>query len=257
MNASLTQCEVAVLRESASQACALLKALANEDRLLLLCQLVGHERNVGELEALTGIRQPTLSQQLGVLRDEGLVATRRDGKYVYYQMASFEVSQVMKTLSSLYCGKAMDACTRNRNHDSGLGVFTPGPAAAGGLLIGAAAVLLMLGPGASPASAASSAICCRPRRAAAGGSRSCWACARPLVLSTVRGLAARHDRGRAAAPGRRRPAGRAGHALCLGLHQRPRRLRAVARFTSLAGGHRAVHGAGFAVVYVMRHVLGA
>lgn len=109
MNASLTQCEVAVLRESASQACALLKALANEDRLLLLCQLVGHERNVGELEALTGIRQPTLSQQLGVLRDEGLVATRRDGKYVYYQMASFEVSQVMKTLSSLYCGKATDA----------------------------------------------------------------------------------------------------------------------------------------------------
>ena len=109
-----------MLRESASQACALLKALANEDRLLLLCQLVGHERNVGELEALTGIRQPTLSQQLGVLRDEGLVATRRDGKYVYYQMASFEVSQVMKTLSSLYCGKAMDACTRNRNHDSGL-----------------------------------------------------------------------------------------------------------------------------------------
>ena len=70
MNASLTQCEVAVLRESASQACALLKALASEDRLLLLCQLVGHERNVGELEALTGIRQPTLSQQLGVLRDE-------------------------------------------------------------------------------------------------------------------------------------------------------------------------------------------
>ena len=82
---------------------------AGQRRRLLLCQLVGHERNVGELEALTGIRQPTLSQQLGVLRDEGLVATRRDGKYVYYQMASFEVSQVMKTLSSLYCGKAMDA----------------------------------------------------------------------------------------------------------------------------------------------------
>ena len=56
MNTSLTQCEVAVLRESASQACALLKALAS-GRLLLLCQLVGHG-NVGELEALTGIRQP-------------------------------------------------------------------------------------------------------------------------------------------------------------------------------------------------------
>ncbi|APX77640.1 metalloregulator ArsR/SmtB family transcription factor [Achromobacter insolitus] len=109
MNDALTECEVAALRESASQACALLKALANEDRLLLLCQLVQNERNVGELESLTGIRQPTLSQQLGVLRDEGLVATRREGKYVYYQMASFEVSQVMKTLSSLYCGRAMES----------------------------------------------------------------------------------------------------------------------------------------------------
>ncbi|SEJ39185.1 MULTISPECIES: helix-turn-helix transcriptional regulator [unclassified Achromobacter] len=109
MNAPLTDCELAALRESATQACALLKALANEDRLLLLCQLVQSERNVGELESLTGIRQPTLSQQLGVLRDEGLVATRREGKYIYYQMASFEVSQVMKTLSSLYCGRAMES----------------------------------------------------------------------------------------------------------------------------------------------------
>lgn len=62
MNAPLTPCEVAALRASASQACTLLKALANEDRLLLLCQLVQGERNVGELESLTGIRQPTLSQ---------------------------------------------------------------------------------------------------------------------------------------------------------------------------------------------------
>ena len=110
MLTALNECEVAALRESASQACALLKALANEDRLLLLlCQLVQGERKVGELESLTGIRQPTLSQQLGVLRDEGLVSTRRQGKYVYYQLASFEVNQVMKTLSSLYCGRAMAA----------------------------------------------------------------------------------------------------------------------------------------------------
>ncbi|WMD19469.1 metalloregulator ArsR/SmtB family transcription factor [Achromobacter seleniivolatilans] len=109
MNAPLTECEAAVLRESAAQACALLKALANEDRLLLLCQLVQKECNVSELESLTGIRQPTLSQQLGVLRDEGVVSTRRAGKYVYYQMASFEVSQVMKTLSSLYCGRALES----------------------------------------------------------------------------------------------------------------------------------------------------
>ena len=175
---------------------ALLKALANEDRLLLLCQLVGHERNVGELEALTGIRQPTLSQQLGVLRDEGLVATRRDGKYVYYQMASFEVSQVMKTLSSLYCGKAMDACTRNRNHDSGLECLHAGTGCRRRPADRRAAVLLMLGAGRIAGISGIVGNLLPPARAAAGGSRSCWACARPLVLSTVRGLAARHDRGR-------------------------------------------------------------
>ena len=65
MQSSLTECEVAQLRASASKACALLKALANEDRLLILCQLTQGERNVGELEKMTGVRQPTLSQQLG------------------------------------------------------------------------------------------------------------------------------------------------------------------------------------------------
>ncbi|POF44103.1 hypothetical protein B0D71_04730 [Pseudomonas laurylsulfativorans] len=66
MQSSLTECEVAQLRASASKACALLKALANEDRLLILCQLTQGERNVGELEKMTGVRQPTLSQQLGI-----------------------------------------------------------------------------------------------------------------------------------------------------------------------------------------------
>jgi DNA-binding transcriptional ArsR family regulator len=104
MESTLSEGEVAQLRASASKACALLKALANEDRLLILCQLTQGERNVGELEALTGVRQPTLSQQLGILRDEGLVATRREGKYIFYGLASHEVIQVMKTLSGLYCG---------------------------------------------------------------------------------------------------------------------------------------------------------
>ncbi|CAI8816750.1 MULTISPECIES: helix-turn-helix transcriptional regulator [Pseudomonas] len=107
MQSSLTECEVAQLRASASKACALLKALANEDRLLILCQLTQGERNVGELEKMTGVRQPTLSQQLGILRDEGLVATRREGKYIFYGLASPEVIQVMKTLSGLYCGAVL------------------------------------------------------------------------------------------------------------------------------------------------------
>ncbi|AMP37369.1 MULTISPECIES: ArsR/SmtB family transcription factor [Ralstonia solanacearum species complex] len=96
-----------MLRDSAAQACAVLKAMAHEDRLLLLCQLTQGERNVGELETQVGLHQPSLSQHLGVLRDEGLVATRREGKYIYYRLASFEVIQIMQTLSSLYCGKAL------------------------------------------------------------------------------------------------------------------------------------------------------
>lgn len=91
------------LRAHASEACALLKTLANEDRLLLLCQLAVAPQNVSELESVLGIRQPTLSQQLAVLRQEGLVATERRGKYIYYHLASDEVVQVMRTLWGIYC----------------------------------------------------------------------------------------------------------------------------------------------------------
>ena len=83
----------------------MLKVLANEDRLLILCQLIEGARNVGELEALLGIQQPTLSQQLTVLREEGLVATERNGKYIIYSLTSLEVIQIIQTLYDLYCGK--------------------------------------------------------------------------------------------------------------------------------------------------------
>lgn len=96
---------ISTLLESASKACGLLKAMANEDRLLILCQLSEGEHNVGELLARVGVEQPMLSQHLGILRDEGLVTTRRQGKYVFYSLGSNEVVQVMHTLSSLYCGK--------------------------------------------------------------------------------------------------------------------------------------------------------
>jgi DNA-binding transcriptional ArsR family regulator len=94
------------LRDSAAQCCTLLKAMAHEDRLLLLCQLTAGEQNVGELEERVGLRQPSLSQHLGVLREEGIVAARREGKYIYYSLASHEVVQIMQTLSGLFCGKA-------------------------------------------------------------------------------------------------------------------------------------------------------
>jgi DNA-binding transcriptional ArsR family regulator len=93
------------MRAAAERARALLKVLSNPDRMLLLCKLAEGEYSVGELEAALGIHQPTLSQQLGVLRDEGLVSTRREGKQVFYTIASPEALAVMRTLYDLYCPK--------------------------------------------------------------------------------------------------------------------------------------------------------
>lgn len=91
------------LRESAEAACRLMKALANRDRLLLLCQLVQGEMCVGDLEVAVGVGQPTLSQQLGVLREEGLVTTRREGKNIYYQVSSPQVLAVLAVLHQQFC----------------------------------------------------------------------------------------------------------------------------------------------------------
>lgn len=91
------------VKRSAASACSLLKALAHEDRLVLLCQLAEGERCVGELEELLDIRQPSLSQQLGVLRNEGLVTTRREGTRIYYALASREAIAVMYTLYQQFC----------------------------------------------------------------------------------------------------------------------------------------------------------
>jgi ArsR family transcriptional regulator len=75
--------------------------------LLLLCQLSQGERRVGELEELLDIQQPTLSQQLAVLREEALVETRRDGKQIYYRIASDKALALLEVLYGLYCkGKA-------------------------------------------------------------------------------------------------------------------------------------------------------
>ena len=94
-----------LLREAAGQAVGVLKVLANEDRLLLLCQLSQGEMCVGELEEAFDIHQPTLSQQLGVLRFEGVVNTRREGKRIYYSVADPNVLQVLEVLYRLYCPK--------------------------------------------------------------------------------------------------------------------------------------------------------
>ena len=92
-----------LLRSGAAQAVGVLKILANEDRLMLLCQLSQGEHCVGELQTELGISQPTLSQQLAVLRNEGVVNTRREGKNIYYSVADARTLEILVLLHRLYC----------------------------------------------------------------------------------------------------------------------------------------------------------
>lgn len=87
----------------AEEATQLLKALANPTRLMILCSLVDEERSVTELTDLAGVRQPLMSQQLALLRAEGLVKTRRVGRTIYYSLGSAEAARVLSVLHELYC----------------------------------------------------------------------------------------------------------------------------------------------------------
>ncbi len=103
MNAELVD-----MHQAAGQACKLMKVLSNPDRLMILCQLSKGEMRVGDIEETLGIVQPTLSQQLTVLRDEGLVSTRREGKNIHYQVNSPQALAVISTLYDLYCQPRKD-----------------------------------------------------------------------------------------------------------------------------------------------------
>ena len=81
-----------------------LKVLSNPDRLKILCVLVEGELNVQQIELRTEIQQPTLSQQLTVLRKADMVSTRREGKQIFYQVSDPKVLTLMQTLYQLYCG---------------------------------------------------------------------------------------------------------------------------------------------------------
>ncbi len=99
---------------SAATASDFLKALANENRLLLLCLLADGEKSVSELESTLGLRQPTVSQQLGRLRVDDLVSYRREGKTVLYSLASEEVRQVIGLLYDLFCVPNVGKSNRQR-----------------------------------------------------------------------------------------------------------------------------------------------
>jgi DNA-binding transcriptional ArsR family regulator len=87
----------------AREASAFLKALAHESRLMILCDLLHGEKSVGELEALLARRQSSVSQQLARLRLEGLVSARRDGKTIYYSIASDKARSIIGALYDSFC----------------------------------------------------------------------------------------------------------------------------------------------------------
>jgi DNA-binding transcriptional ArsR family regulator len=89
--------------KNAQAASDFLKALSHEARLVILCLLIDGEKSVTEIEQLLQLRQPAVSQQLARLRAEDLVATRRDGKNIYYSLARPEVKQVIEALHAAFC----------------------------------------------------------------------------------------------------------------------------------------------------------
>ncbi|KRE99914.1 ArsR family transcriptional regulator [Frateuria sp. Soil773] len=91
------------MRAHAGEAAALLKALANEQRLLILCHLAEGELSVGALQERVELGQSALSQHLARLRAHGLVATRREAQAVHYRLADGPVRALMDTLHGIYC----------------------------------------------------------------------------------------------------------------------------------------------------------
>lgn len=99
----MTGDDAAAMAAHAEAAAALLKQLANTNRLMILCALVGGEKSVNVLNEQVPLSQSALSQHLGRLRAAGLVATRRDGKLIYYSLSDDNAGSVLRLLYTLYC----------------------------------------------------------------------------------------------------------------------------------------------------------
>ena len=99
----LANVDIAQFEASASAAANLLRALANERRLMILCQLTDGERTVGELQARVGLSQSALSQHLAMLRAQRIVATRREAQTIWYRIADPAAVKVVATLAEIFC----------------------------------------------------------------------------------------------------------------------------------------------------------
>lgn len=95
--------DIDLMIENAREASDFLKALSHETRLVILCLLVEGEKSVAELEDTLSLRQPAVSQQLARLRADDLVDARRDGKNIYYSLASLEVREIIQALHAAFC----------------------------------------------------------------------------------------------------------------------------------------------------------
>ncbi len=99
--------DLGALQEKAGEAARLLRLLANENRLLLLCRLAAEgEMGVGALAEAVGLSQPALSQHLGMLREDGLVATRKEAQAVFYRLTDPRAARVLALLRDMYCPPA-------------------------------------------------------------------------------------------------------------------------------------------------------
>jgi DNA-binding transcriptional ArsR family regulator len=99
----LTSFDITRFEASAAEAAKLLRALGNERRLMILCQLTDGELSVGELLPRVGLSQSALSQHLAVLREEAIVATRREGQTIRYRIADPAAVRVVATLAEIFC----------------------------------------------------------------------------------------------------------------------------------------------------------
>ncbi|MEJ2603483.1 MAG: metalloregulator ArsR/SmtB family transcription factor [Gammaproteobacteria bacterium] len=100
----MTERDFSAILEHAGEAAQLMKALSNENRLMILCSLSGGEMTVGQLNEKIPMSQSGLSQQLGILRREGLVATRRDAQSIYYTLVPGPATEMIRLLHGIYCG---------------------------------------------------------------------------------------------------------------------------------------------------------
>jgi DNA-binding transcriptional ArsR family regulator len=91
------------LKSGSAEAAAFLKAVANANRLMILCELKGGERSVSMLESVVPLSQSALSQHLAKLRAEGLVTTRREAQTIYYALADKRIARLIDTLDELFC----------------------------------------------------------------------------------------------------------------------------------------------------------